>query len=133
MKKLILVLALSLPVFANTTLYTRYESVRQGFLKNALVDVNKNAAALAADARTAKNASVAKLADAVAKAPDIEKARTAFAALSDEMIKQRATAAGAKPSVYHCPMVKKSWLQAKGKVGNPYDAAMAMCGELKAE
>lgn len=133
MKKLILVLALSLPIFANPSLYTRYESVRQGFLKNTLADVNKSAAALAADARAAKNGSVAKFADAVAKAPDIEKARAAFATLSDELIRQRATAAGAKPSVYYCPMVRKSWLQAKGQVGNPYDAAMSMCGELKAE
>jgi hypothetical protein len=30
-------------------------------------------------------------------------------------------------------MVKKSWLQPKGQVGNPYDTAMAVCGELKSE
>ena len=133
MKKIALLLALSLPVFANPALFSKYESVRQGFLKNKLVDVNKNAAALATEARTAQNESVATLADAVAKAPDMAKARTAFAALSNEMIKQRATATGAKPAVYHCPMVEKSWLQPKGKVGNPYDAAMATCGTLKTE
>jgi hypothetical protein len=133
MKKIALLLALSLPVFANTTVFSKYESVRQGFLTNKLVDVNKNAAALAEEARTAGNEPVATLADAVAKAPDMAKARTAFAALSTEMIKQRPAATGAKPAVYHCPMVEKSWLQPKGKIGNPYDAAMVECGMLKEE
>ena len=133
MKKLILLLALSLPALANPALFTRYEAVRQGFIKNKLVDVNKHAAALATDARAAKNHTIAKLADAVAKAPDMAKARTAFSALSDKLIAQRASLRGKKPAVYTCPMVKKSWLQPKGKVGNPYDSSMVACGMLKTE
>jgi hypothetical protein len=133
MKKLLVVLALTFPVFANTGLFTKYEAVRQGLLKSSLADVQKNAAALAKDARTAKNNAVAVQADAVAKSADLVQARTAFGALSDEMVKVQKSTAGTRPAVYYCSMVKKSWLQAKGKVGNPYDSNMAMCGELKAE
>lgn len=128
---LLLLLALALPLSANTTLFAKYETVRQGFLKNALGDVKKNAAALASDARAAKNATIAAKADAVAKAANMAKARTAFSALSDEMIKLRRTTKNAKAAVYHCPMVNKSWLQPKGTVGNPYDPTMVKCGVLK--
>jgi hypothetical protein len=69
----------------------------------------------------------------VAASSDLAKARTSFGALSDEMIKMRSSTKGARPAVYACSMLKKSWLQPKGQVGNPYDPSMAMCGELKAE
>lgn len=128
MKKLFAVLALTFPLFANTGLFTKYEAVRQGLLKNSLADVQKNAAALASDARAAKKTAIASQADAVARSADLAKARAAFATLSDSLSRE-----SGRPAVYHCSMVKKSWLQPKGKVGNPYDPAMAMCGELKAE
>jgi hypothetical protein len=136
MKKLMLSLTLTffaLPLFANPQLFTRYESVRQSLLKNSLADVKSAAAALAADARKAKQPEVAVQADAVSKSADLPKARAAFAPLSDQMIKLRASAAGAKPAVYHCTMIKKAWLQPKGQVGNPYDPAMPACGTLKEE
>ena len=133
MRKLILVLALTFPVFANTTLFMKYESIRQSLLKSDLAAAQKNAAALATDAKKARSAGVAEHAQSVAKATDIAGARRAFGALSDEMIRVRNAAGGARPAVYYCSMVKKSWLQPKGQVGNPYDSAMAMCGELKAE
>jgi hypothetical protein len=130
----IAVLALATTALANTASYfAKYEGVRKALIAGKLADVKTGAAALATGARTAKNAEVAKLADAVAKSEDIAKARVAFAALSDELIKLRASATGTKPAVYHCPMVKKSWLQEKGKVGNPYDSAMVECGILKSE
>ena len=128
MKKLIVVLALTFPLFANTGLFTKYEAVRQGLLKNSLADVQKNAAALAKGARAAKKTTIAAQANAVAKSADLTKARAAFATLSETLSKEPG-----RPAVYHCTMIKKSWLQAKGKVGNPYDPSMAMCGELKAE
>lgn len=135
MRKLIIaVLAvIALPLFANETLFTKYETVRKSLLSSSLADTQKNAAALAVEARKAKQADVAKHADAVAKSTDLNKARVAFATLSDEMIELRNAATGKRPAVYHCSMLKKSWLQPKGTIGNPYDAAMAMCGELKAE
>ncbi len=131
---LVAVLALSIPAIASTTtLFTRYEAVRQNLLKRSLDDVKSSAASLAAEARKAKQPAIATKADAVANSANIAAARTGFAALSDELIKVRNGASGTRPAVYHCSMVKKSWLQPKGKVGNPYDPAMAMCGELKAE
>ena len=133
MKKLLIVLALTFPLFATTGLFQRYEAIRQSFLKGSLTDVQKNAAALAKDARAAKNAVVAAQADAVAKSADLDKARAAFGKLSEEMVKVQKDATGARPAVYHCPMVQKSWLQPKGEVGNPYDASMPTCGVLKAE
>ncbi|MGN6186883.1 MAG: hypothetical protein ACTHQM_24880 [Thermoanaerobaculia bacterium] len=134
MKKLALILAvLAMPVFANPALFSKYESVRQSLLKGSLTDAQKSAAALATEARNAKNTAVAEKADALAKAADLKAARNSFGPLSDEMLKVREAAKGDKPSVYYCPMVKKSWLQPKGEVGNPYDAAMEKCGMLKAE
>jgi hypothetical protein len=135
MRKLLLIitLALATSAFANASFFAKYETVRQALIAEKLKDVRTSAAALAADARRAKNADVAKLADAVAKSGDIAKARVAFAALSDALIKLRANASGNKPSVYFCPMVNQSWLQAKGEVGNPYDSAMVKCGILKQE
>lgn len=134
MKRIALALALAaVPLFANPALFGRYETVRQSFLKNSLKDVQTSAAALAADARKAKLARLAKEADAVAKSADLPKARVAFATLSESMIALRNTTKGARPAVYGCSMLKKSWLQPKGQAGNPFDPAMAMCGELKAE
>jgi hypothetical protein len=133
MKKLIVLLALTFPVLANPALFTKYESVRQSLLKSDLAGAKKHAAALATDAKAAKNATVAEFAQSVAKSNDMDGARRSFAMLSDELIKVRNAAKGARPAVYYCSMVKKSWLQPKGQIGNPYDSAMAMCGELKAE
>jgi hypothetical protein len=134
MKKLILILALlAFPLMASPALFSRYEAVRQALLKGSFADVQKNAAALAAQAKTAKQAEVAAKAEAVAKSADLAAARTAFGPLSEEMVKVREAAKGDRPSVYYCPMVKKSWLQPKGEVGNPYDSAMEKCGMLKSE
>lgn len=130
--KLFAVLALvATPLFADTTLFTKYEAVRQGLLKDSLKETQTTAKDLAAAARTAKAVKVADLAQKVAKSPDIDKARTAFGALSDEMIALRKTAKGDRPAVAFCPMVDKSWLQAKGEIGNPYDTNMKACGMFK--
>lgn len=133
MKKLFAVLALTFPLLANPALFGKYEAVRQSLLKSDLAGAQKHAAALAADAKAAKNATVTELAQGVAKSRDLAGARRNFGALSDEMIKVRNATKGARPAVYYCAMVKKSWLQPKGQVGNPYDSAMAVCGELKSE
>lgn len=133
MKRLFVVLALTFPLFANPTLFTKYETVRQSLLKSDLAAAQKNAAALAVDAKKAKNATVVDLAQSVEKSRDLAGARRAFGLLSEEMIKVRNSVKGARPAVYYCSMVKKSWLQPKGQVGNPYDSSMARCGELKSE
>ncbi len=133
MKRTLIALLLTVPLFANTTLFSRYENIRQGFLKTSLKDVQSQSKALAADAKKAKQNAIAAEAEAVAKSADLDKARVAFAKLSESMIALQSKTKGARPAVYSCPMVKKNWLQPKGEVGNPYDASMAMCGTLKSE
>ena len=129
----VVVVAVALPLFADSSLFAEYESVRQGFLKSSLAKVQKNAASLATKAEAEKNDVIATHAQAVAKSANLAKAREHFALLSQEMIKVRNAATGARPAVYSCPMVKKAWLQPKGTVGNPYDSSMLLCGTLTAE
>jgi copper/silver efflux system protein len=114
-------------------LFPRYESVRQSLLSGSLKTAKSNAAALASDARSSSHPEIAAQADAVAGTDDIEKARLAFAALSDAMIAYRATTTSEpKPQVAYCSMAKHSWLQPKGNITNPYyaDPAMRSCGEV---
>ncbi len=137
MKRLTLacaVLFLAVPLFANTTLFSKYETVRQGLLKNSLKDVQKSATQLATAASAEKNDAVAKAATDVAASADMIKAREAFGALSDEMIKVRNGIEGERPGIAYCPMVRKSWLQTtKEAIANPYEPAMKECGMWKAK
>ena len=129
LKSMVVLALAAMPVLANTTLFSKYEDVRQGLLKEKVADVQTAAKALAAAA--GENAEVAKAATAVANAKDMKAARTAFGTLSDEMIKVRNAATGERPAIGFCPMVNKSWLQQRGTIGNPYDKLMEKCGILK--
>ena len=129
LKSMVVLALAAMPVLASPTLFSKYEAVRQGLLKEKVADVQKAAKALAAAA--ASNAEVAKAATAVANAKDMKAARTAFGTLSDEMIKVRNAATGERPAIGFCPMVNKSWLQQRGEIGNPYDKLMEKCGILK--
>ena len=115
-------------------LFPAYESVRQALLTGSLDGVKANAASLAGDARASKQPGIAAKAGEVVKSSDIGSARQTFAALSDAMIAYR-TAGNEqpKPQVVYCSMAKRSWLQPKGAIGNPYyaDPAMRGCGEVK--
>jgi hypothetical protein len=137
MKRLTLVLAalvLAVPLFANTSLFSKYETVRQGLLKSSLKDVQTSAKHLAAAATEAKNDTIAKAANDLAASADLAKAREAFGVLSDEMIKVRNTVTGERPGIAYCPMAKKSWLQTtKEAIANPYEPAMKECGMWKAK
>lgn len=133
-KTLVLALALfALPLLANPSLFAKYESARQALLKGSLADTQQAATSLASAARGAKNSALAARAETLAKSKNLDAAREAFADVSDEMVKVREAVTGPRPSVYYCPMAKKSWLQQKGTVGNPYEPDMPTCGELKAE
>jgi hypothetical protein len=128
----ILLFALAAPLFANPALFSKYESIRQGLLKNSLKDVQSSAKALSTAATEAEKDAIAKAADTVATSADLAKAREAFGVLSDEMIKLRAEATGDKPGVAYCPMARKSWLQSKKEeIANPYEPAMKECGMWK--
>ncbi|MGZ8854065.1 MAG: efflux RND transporter permease subunit, partial [Thermoanaerobaculia bacterium] len=115
-------------------LFPPYEAVRQSLLTASFDGVKSNAAGLASDARASKQPEIAARAAEVAKSSDIESARHAFAALSDAMIVYRTTGSEhPKPQVVYCSMAKRSWLQPKGPISNPYyaDPAMRGCGEVK--
>jgi hypothetical protein len=115
---------------ASNPFFNSYEAVRQALIKGNVAGVQKAATAFAATARSANQDVVAAKASVLARAGDLPSARKAFAALSDEVIKLRAS--GDNVVVAYCPMEKKSWLQPKGEISNPYvDAGMRACGELK--
>jgi hypothetical protein len=115
-------------------LFPGYESIRQALLRGSIADVKSSAASLAKAAREAAHPEVVRAAEAIAESGDIESARRAFAALSDSMIAYRkASKEAPKPQVAYCAMVKQSWLQPEGEIGNPYyaDTAMRTCGDVK--
>lgn len=130
---LIAALVLTLPASAAPDVFKSYENVRLAFLANSHDEVRKTATVLATEAEAQKIDELAKRARAVAAAADLKAAREAFSLVSNELIAIRASSKEGKPPVYYCPMIKKSWLQAKGQVGNPYDPAMPRCGTLKEE
>jgi hypothetical protein len=114
--KFLAVFALAaMPLFANTTLFTKYETVRQGLLNEKIADVQSSAKMLAVDAAKANNTAVAKAAESVSNAKDLKAARTALGTLSDEMIKVRNAARGDRPMIGFCPMVNKSWLRRRAR------------------
>ena len=74
MKRLILLVTLALPLFANpTNLFTKYEAIRQGLLGSSLAEAKKSAAALAADASKARLATIADFAQSIAVARELSR------------------------------------------------------------
>ena len=114
-------------------LFGKYESVRQALLSDDANAVRARAADLAKAAADSEQDAVASNAQRVANAGGLEAERTAFADLSDAMIRYRAgSSEEPKPVVVYCSMAKRSWLQPKGEISNPYyDASMRSCGEIK--
>ena len=119
--------------FASTNpVFTQYESARQALLKESVADVQKAAKQLTTAAHGAGQHALAAKSAELEKATDITRARAAFGAVSDEVIKYRASVSGEKPVVAYCSMAKKSWLQPAGAISNPYfDGSMRGCGEVK--
>lgn len=70
-------------------------------------------------------------ATALADSKSLETARDAFYALSKPLVRWRKLADGELPAVAYCSMARRSWLQPKGELGNPYyGSEMPRCGEL---
>jgi HPt (histidine-containing phosphotransfer) domain-containing protein len=114
--------------------FDSYESARQALLKESIAGIQNAAKQVGTAAKGAGQTAIAARATELQQAADVTKARAAFAALSDEVIKYRSTVSGDKPVVAYCSMAKKSWLQPKGAISNPYYGAnMRACGEIKAE
>lgn len=66
----------------------------------------------------------------IAKAGSLKNARAGFEKLSD---RAKTLAAGQSDYyVFHCPMLKKDWVQTSTTVANPYAGKeMLTCGEIK--
>ena len=115
-----------------TELFEKYESVRQALLSGSLDDVQRTANDLRDAARAEKQNAVAERASALAAAANLKGARDSFAMLSEEVIRFRDARSGNRPVVVYCSMEKKSWLQPKGTITNPYmDESMRSCGEVR--
>ena len=123
----------ALPTFAATSpLFAKYETVRQTLLAGRISAVQNAATDLAKAAAAVKEPAIAERSTTLSKAATLAAVRTAFAALSDEMIRFRAKQSGDRPLVVDCPMEKKSWLQPRGAIANPYlDGAMRSCGTIR--
>lgn len=68
---------------------------------------------------------------ALSAATSLDDARDAFYDLSKPLVRWSRAADGDKPIVAYCPMVKRSWLQPEGELGNPYyGQSMLRCGEV---
>lgn len=114
-------------------IFVAYEHARQALLNESISDLKAAAHHIGIVAVDAGQTRIAEQAAGLERATGIKSARTAFAALSDEVIKYRGSrCCGAKPVVVYCSMEKKSWLQPAGEIGNPYlEASMRKCGEVK--
>jgi Cu(I)/Ag(I) efflux system membrane fusion protein len=126
--------ALAAPV---KEVYGHYIAIQKELAKDSMKGVDEHANAISTAAKGDANAlspTVAKQAEALAKAKDIKTARQAFKPLSDSLIKYLADNKAGK-GVYHeayCPMAKAGWLQTEKEVRNPYyGKSMLDCGTLK--
>jgi hypothetical protein len=133
MKRMLIALLVALPMFAAASpLFTKYEVTRQALLAGKVAAVQSAAKSLAAAAQSSKQPALAARANELAKASTLAAARTSFGALSEEMIRYRSAAHAKEPVVVYCSMEKKSWLQPKGAVTNPYvHQSMRSCGEVR--
>ena len=114
-----------------------YEVVRKALTADTVTGIPDHAAAIHKLAKGAPADLAPKIAEAAARlgaARDLKTARDAFYELSKPMVRWRETAGGTGSQehvVAYCPMSKRSWLQPKGEIGNPYyGRSMATCGEV---
>jgi Cu(I)/Ag(I) efflux system membrane fusion protein len=69
--------------------------------------------------------------ETIQKAAGIEGARDGFYEVSKALVRYRNLVNGEDGVVAYCPMVKRSWIQPEGELGNPYKGqTMPTCGEV---
>jgi hypothetical protein len=111
-----------------------YEAVRKALLADTVAGIPNHAAAIGKLAKGAPADLAPKIAEAatrLAAAKNLEAARDAFYELSKPMVRWREVAGSKANVVAYCSMSKRSWLQPKGEIGNPYyGKSMATCGEV---
>ena len=101
--------------------------------KKFLTSYEKVRAALVADDLVAARTAASELGDAgtnIANATSLKDARAGFETLSS----RAKTLAAGRPDchVFHCPMLKKDWVQTSTTVANPYGGKdMVSCGKVK--
>lgn len=113
-----------------------YFQIQNALVKDSLEGLASASGEIAKSVRTdsakALSAKVAEQADAVAKAKDLEAARSAFKALSESLVNYANEQKIKGLYVAYCPMAKASWLQTEKVVLNPYmGKAMPHCGQIK--
>jgi hypothetical protein len=115
-----------------TKLFDKYEGVRQALLKGSVADVQRTATELAGAAEAERQSAIAGRARELSAVASLKGVRDSFAMLSEQMIRFRDSQAGDRPVVVYCSMEKRSWLQPKGAIVNPYlDGSMRSCGEVR--
>ena len=101
--------------------------------KQFLVAYDKVHTALVADDLSGAKAAAADLGDAgteLAKSNSLKEARAAFEKLSAQAKQLAAGQPGYH--VFHCPMLKKDWVQTSTTTANPYGGKdMVSCGEMQ--
>jgi hypothetical protein len=111
-----------------------YEAVRKALLADTVAGIPNHAAAigkLAKDAPADLAPKIALAATRLAAAKDLKAARDAFYELSKPMVRWQEAASSKGHMVAYCSMSKRSWVQPKGEIGNPYyGKAMPTCGEV---
>ncbi|HXR06527.1 MAG TPA: DUF3347 domain-containing protein [Candidatus Acidoferrum sp.] len=115
-----------------------YLTIQTNLAGDTLKGLDEQAKAIAAavkgDAMKMLSPDVARQAETLAQAKDLNGAREAFKPLSASLIKYLTDKKAGK-GVYHevyCPMANASWLQMGKEIRNPYyGKAMLDCGEIK--
>lgn len=134
------------PEAAFQQMFREYERIRLELTNDSLEGIAERASAIAATALDAEEAAkksphyspcctapaeIAKAADSLAAAATLVEAREAFFALSRPLIRFAEPLAPEGVVTVSCAMLDKRWLQAKGRIGNPYGGkAMAECGKV---
>ena len=115
----------------SNALLLNYENARLALIDGSLRDVQLAAKGIT---NAADRAGLRAIGDRSAKLEDVQDlaaARQAFAALSEGIIEVHNANPTGEFAVAYCSMEKKSWLQPKGRISNPYvDDDMRRCGEF---
>lgn len=108
-----------------------YERARRALIDGSVTKAQTAANEIATAAHDAEEHAIAERSADLANTRDLAAARQAFAALSDEVIEYYETTGDDRLAIAYCDIEKKSWLQAAGRIGNPYvDRDRRRCGEF---
>lgn len=120
------------------SIYHQYIDIQKALAADTQKDVAAKAVSIAksirSDGTKMLNSNVARQAEVLAKARDLQSARKAFKPLSKSLIRYLADndVHSSRFVEVYCPMAKASWLQTGTVVSNPYfGKSMAKCGTIR--